>query len=84
MKRCPRPSMNRYKRHDCRCPGCVTIYRAYELDRKRHRLEAFANGRANPTHGLPSTYINYGCRCDDCTAAAVRRVRDWEARREAS
>ena len=36
------------------------------------------------THGTRSTYVNYRCRCEDCTAAAAREVAEWRARRSAT
>ena len=39
-----------------------------------------ASPRRMGTHGLPSTYSRYGCRCEACTAANTRRVN--RARRE--
>ena len=36
------------------------------------------------THGLPSSYIKYGCRCADCTKANRDRVRGQRERRFAA
>lgn len=69
-----------YKR-GCRCEACVEWFRAYELKRKPPRIQAFLEGRAKVTHGTPSTYINYGCRCAECTEAAVERNRRFPRRR---
>ena len=53
-----------YNRVDCRCDYCrATNARYHRGFRSRYR---------NPTtlrHGHRSTYVNYLCRCGDCSAA---------------
>jgi hypothetical protein len=39
-----------------------------------HRHQALLDGSAQCTHGKPSTYDTYGCRCNECTEAHRRRV----------
>lgn len=34
-----------------------------------------------PEHGRYTTYVNYGCRCDACTADNTRHIREYRQRR---
>ena len=34
-----------------------------------------------PEHGRYTTYVNYGCRCDACTADNTRSTREYRERR---
>ena len=31
-------------------------------------------------HGLVTSYVHKGCRCDECRAANTRYMREWRAR----
>lgn len=51
--------------------------------RQENRIRQRERFAADPTiaeHGKPSTYTNYGCRCDLCTVAGVAAVQDYRAR----
>jgi hypothetical protein len=71
-----------YANYGCRCnlcrEACTAWTRANRLKRKK-LLKRGPDGRMvtrakNVTHGNPSTYLNWFCRCPDCTKAALGYV----------
>lgn len=61
----------------CRCAACREASRVKAAAWRLQSHEAFASGAVSPVHGSASTYANYGCRCQPCTTAATRRMRDY-------
>lgn len=54
--------------------------------RQQYRMLQRARFAADPSiavHGKPSTYTNYGCRCDLCKAAGVAAAQDYRVRARA-
>lgn len=82
-----------YVKAKCRCKEC----RAANAEYKRNKVadnkgvteassaafyDAFADDKIPQlTHGIPSTYEWWGCRCNDCTGAERDR---WASYREAA
>lgn len=70
----PHGSVNRYKKHGCRCETCrcgnATRKRLSNEQRSRKRRQ----GLAEFAHGY-SGYTNWGCRCWKCTDANAQRSR---------
>lgn len=63
----PHGTTRRY-RVGCRCPACRAANSARVRDQVRRRAADPATAdRAG--HGKPSTYTNYGCRCEECRDA---------------
>lgn len=76
-------STYRSTKYNCRCVPCTEANTLYQK-----RLQ----GRPPPKHGTKSGYNNYGCRCDECSAAwreymrsdqAKGYYRTWYARKKA-
>lgn len=75
-----------YNRHRCRQPACRAAARAATAEARQRRLalrverggrsyaERDTNGNPLP-HGDASTYQNWGCRCEPCTAANTSKGR---------
>jgi hypothetical protein len=67
-----------YVKHKCHCPECKEANSEYKRNKTAHyrsiaEAEApenlrTANGQ-KVTHGLPSTYEWYGCKCKECSEA---------------
>jgi len=62
--------------HGCRCGPCRRLHarKVATLRARRRADRTLINGRlvaVEPTvvHGLYSTYINWSCRCPECTTA---------------
>lgn len=77
-----------YVKYKCRCQNCkdanaeykrakTAQYRGLQASKGRKDIspdtQSFLDGL---THGLPSTYEWYGCRCPDCTEAKAVVSRD--------
>ena len=63
----------------CRCQPCRDANAA--LQRKQVTRRAAVVSDAEVQHGSVSTYINWGCRCDECKAAhSANLARQREAR----
>lgn len=70
-----------YTKHKCRCPECKRAnaeYKSYKTAQYRNlqasaaREDASADAQdflSKLTHGLPSTYEWFGCRCNECKKA---------------
>lgn len=83
------PSRTSYVHDKCRCEGCRKANAEYKRNKTGDHRAATASTNAalnaagipfaDPklTHGLPSTYEWYGCRCDKCTAAHSTREREY-------
>lgn len=84
---------NGYTNLKCRCQPCRDAWAAYFATRKlrmRMRLlgvdvpQTTKHKRVEPTHGSPSTYRNWGCRCDSCRRASTETRRDQKRRAKES
>ena len=72
-----------YTNWGCRCAGCRRAWAEYTERRKREREgELLAGIRAATPAGHPlgkpyneSTYTNWGCRCEKCTADHTEKAR---------
>lgn len=53
----------------CRKDECRRAHNEAHTRMRRARYAEFAAGEVSPPHGRRSTYLNYGCRCDECTEA---------------
>lgn len=82
------PSRYTYVKYKCRCRRCkdanaeykrakTAQYRGLQASKGRtdisSDIQSFLDGL---THGLPSTYEWYGCRCEDCKEAKAEVSRD--------
>jgi hypothetical protein len=76
----------------CRCTTCTAAQRAHgnQIRNRRRALRTLVNGRlVAPTehngwpveHGTKSTYQNWMCRCEPCTAAASDKYAQWRNRK---
>lgn len=71
-----------YVNRKCRCTVCVEDHRAHiaEVRQKRRAERVLVGARLvhpRAKHGLCSSYQNYGCRCEPCTAAASSDKHRW-------
>lgn len=78
-----------YVHNKCREPECVKANADYKRNKSGDHRTATASTNAalsaagipfaDPklTHGLPSTYEWFGCRCKSCTEAFSERQRDY-------
>jgi hypothetical protein len=76
-------TVGRYKDHKCRCSDCREAVRQQRIGL---REMAAANGGTYPgpiTHG-GAAYRNYGCRCEECTAANSASQLSAQVRRNAA
>ena len=65
----------------CRCELCKMAYARRQRVRRKRRGEELRAGLVNPQHGTRSTYLNYECRCPECTAANKVACREYAKRR---
>ncbi len=75
-----------YTKHKCRCDKCkeanaqyksdkTAYYRALQASQASEGVSANAQDLLDSlTHGLPSTYEWYGCRCEPCKKARARAM----------
>lgn len=71
----------RYNKHKCRCQACRAAHanrQATNVAQRRAILEVDPSIRP---HGNPSTYKNWGCRCDPCIDAGLKQRGESERRR---
>lgn len=64
----------------------VSYHREYQKrmrERYSNNTELLKLEKPNVTHGKNSTYVNYGCRCDECLDAHAAFVREAKKRRAA-
>lgn len=62
----------------CRCLLCKAGWARAQAERVESRRRRLAEDFYVVTHGLNSTYVNWGCRCSPCSEAhaiACRRAR---------
>lgn len=83
-----------YTKHKCRCLRCREANAEYKRNKTAHyrSLQApedrkvYRTGSSGIlgeiTHGLPSSYEWYGCRCEECTASEARTVSSRKIIRE--
>ena len=76
-----------YVRHQCRCQLCKDANAKYKRDKTdyyksltssqglKEGVSFVQSPISKLTHGLPSTYEWYGCRCEACTEAARKSWR---------
>jgi hypothetical protein len=64
----------------CRQSCCRAAHAAAAGRRNAMRRRLLAEG-AEITHGLKSSYDNWGCKCEPCAAAAAAYRRDLRASR---
>lgn len=77
-----------YGNYGCRCELCAAAWReavkAKRAERRATRVldaDGFLVVTANVRHGVPSTYINWGCQCQPCRAAHAEEMAWYAARR---
>jgi hypothetical protein len=58
-----------YRRKRCGCEQCRDDHRVRARAERAARALRLAQDRTLAPHGHPSTYINWDCRCEPCTAA---------------
>lgn len=85
-----RHSANSYKNGTCLCGVCCSAHTREQRAAKRARFAArediggvlVAITVPEENHGRASTYRNWGCRCEECSAAeSVKTVERRESRR---
>ena len=68
----------------CRCDECRTALKIYA--RERRQQNGGTNGKRTDLpesrHGVNSTYMNYGCRCESCKAVNSEAQRAERERRK--
>lgn len=70
--------------YKCRCAECREAHRQRFLEENARRAERLAHDPTLAEHGKYSTFTNWGCRCDKCTAAqSVENRRQYERRKAA-
>lgn len=67
----------------CRCADCTEAHRIWTSNRRAEHREArelvddrWVVTRPDISHGRHTTYINYSCGCEPCTAAHRRAGKD--------
>ncbi len=64
---------NGYACHGCSCPACREAHRLYMAGWRARAAQR------EPLRHDNSSYQNYGCRCETCTAAATANRRRQRA-----
>ena len=76
--------------HGCRCEECTAAKREYDRQYRRNNPDKVRAAREKRKqtpfeeikHGKYTTYNNYACRCDECTADYKRYLEDTRDQRQ--
>lgn len=67
----------------CVCPSCATGYLAYVRAKRMERTAQRESGVVTVSHGTQNAYLNYGCRCEECSLANKEAGKRQAAERKA-
>lgn len=73
-----------YREGRCDCDPCLDAYLVWRKERRiivpKVEERALLKGRPQSEHGTRNRYMKWGCRCEQCRAAAALRRRNARAK----